>query len=142
MDKYELPNADDFEVFGHYVETGRFDVHKVVDTHHRQCWLFRGSSIIDSVSGFETHYAEPYVLKIMDDEWLTVSVRGRDNNYQLPSMLQSQLPFVDCDNFFARNIMQTIRVCCENGASGMVNTLEREKKADIRIPEDEWLVDI
>lgn len=123
MDQYELPNAKDFEVFGHNVEGGRFDIFKIVDIDRKACYLFKGSSTTDYANRCDNHYLQDIALTITDDEFLTAKTRMR---YALPPTLSTPHPFVDCDNFYVRNILATLLVAVKNDEDGLDNLLEPE----------------
>lgn len=126
MDQYELPNANDFEVFGHSVEGGRFDIYKIVDIDRKACYLFKGSSTTDFASRCSNHYLQDISLTITDDEFLTAKARMC---YTLPPTLSTPHPFVDGDNFYVRNILATLLMAVKNDADGLSNPLETESSA-------------
>lgn len=121
MDQYTLPNADDFEVFGHNVEGGRFDIYKIVDIDRKACYLFNGSSTTDFANRCDNHYLQEVSLTITDDEFLNTKAKL---NYALPPTLAHPHPFVDCDNFYVRNILATLMVAVKNDEDGLDNLLE------------------
>lgn len=121
MEQYTLPNASDFEVWGHHVQGGRFDIYKIVDTDRAACYLFNGSSATDFANKCENHYLDDISLTITDDEFLAAKTRLR---YRLPPTLRSPHPFVDCDNFYVRNVLATLLIAAKNDDDGMDNKLE------------------
>ena len=124
MDQYTLPNADDFEVFGHYVEGGRFDIYKIVDIDRKECFLFNGASLTDYANRCDNHFLDATSLTIKDDAFLKVSNKMK---YQLPPLLSTPHPFVECDNFYVRNVLMTILVAFKNAKDGIENTLMPER---------------
>lgn len=124
MDQYIMPTANDFEVFGHDVEGGRFDVYKIVDIDRRVCYLFNGASMLDYVGRFDNHFIQDVSLTIKDDAFLTAKSKLQ---YKLPSILTTPHPFVDGDNFYVRNVLATILIASQNEDDGLDNLLESER---------------
>lgn len=124
MDMYTLPNANDFEVLGQHVEGGRFDIFKIVDIDRKECFLFNGASLTDYANRCDNHFLDSLSLTIKDDAFLKVTNKLK---YQLPQMLVNPHPFVECDNFYVRNVLTTMLIAFKNSQDGMDNTLEPER---------------
>lgn len=122
LEQYDMPNSHDFEVWGRHIKEGRFELVKVVDTHHRETYLIGDCSFTESVRGFDNHQLTCYSINITEDAFL--SVRSRQEHIPVPSMFQMEFPFVEGDDFHIRNSFRVLLMQYENtddGIDGLVN---------------------